>query len=67
MASFNINSVCDKYGVDLVEVAKLLYPHVKYPWVAFRRVLRGEAYLDTAQVCLLADYLSVQPGELFEL
>ena len=38
---------------------------VKYPELGFKRVLRGETYLDSAQICALANYLQVPVSELF--
>lgn len=65
MEKFNINKIMSQYGLQEQEVAFLLWPMVKYPELAFKRVLRGEAYLDSAQICALAHYLQVPVYELF--
>ena len=65
MEKFNINKIMSQYGLQEQEVANLLWPMVKYPELGFKRVLRGETYLDSAQICALANYLQVPVSELF--
>ena len=45
MEKFNINKIMSQYGLQEQEVANLLWPMVKYPELGFKRVLRGETYL----------------------
>jgi hypothetical protein len=65
MEKFNINKIMSQYGLQEQEIANLLWPMVKYPELGFKRVLRGETYLDSAQICALANYLQVPVSELF--
>lgn len=65
MEKFNIKKIMSQYGLQEKEVANLLWPTVKYPELGFKRVLRGETYLDSAQICALANYLQVPVSDLF--
>ena len=65
MEKFNINKIMSQYGLQEQEIANLLWPMVKYPELGFKRVLRGESYLDSAQICALAHYLQVPVSDLF--
>lgn len=65
MEKFNINKIMSQYGLQEQEVANLLWPMVKYPELGFKRVLRGETYLDSTQICALAHYLQVPVSDLF--
>lgn len=65
MEKFNINKIMSQYGLQEQEVANLLWPMVKYPEFGFKRVLRGETYLNSAQICALAHYLQVPVSDLF--
>ena len=65
MEKFNINKIMSQYGLQEQEVANLLWPMVKYPELGFKRVLRGETYLDSSQICALANYLQIPVSELF--
>lgn len=65
MEKFNINKIMSQYGLQEQEIANLLWPMVKYPELGFKRVLRGETYLDSAQICALAHYLQVPVSDLF--
>lgn len=67
MNSFNINNVIEHYGLNAEEIAKLLFPNVKYPELALKRVLKGEANLDTAQLCQLANHIGVPVSSLITL
>lgn len=67
MEKFNINKIMSQYGLQEQEVANLLWPMVKYPELGFKRVLRGETYLDSAQICALAHYLQVPVSDLFTI
>ena len=67
MTHFNINKVIEHYGLDVNEVAKVVFPKVNYPKVALGRVLKGEAALGVDQLEKLAEFIGVLPGDLFEL
>ena len=69
MEKFDINKIIAHYGIseNIPELAKLFFPHVKYPKQAFDRVLKGEATLDVDQVQKLAEYLGVLAHELFNI
>lgn len=67
MEKFNINKIIEHYKLDTDELAKVLFPYIKYPKQAFDRILRGEANLDTAQVENLASYIGVMVYDLYTL
>lgn len=67
MTHFDINKVIEHYGLDVNEVAKVVFPKVNYPKVALNRVLKGEATLGVEQLERLAEFIGVLPGDLFEL
>lgn len=65
MEQFNINSVIEHYKLNTEDLAKVLFPTVKYPKQAFDRVLKGETDLDIKQVEKLANYIGVLVTDLF--
>lgn len=65
MEIFNINTVIDRYSLNTDELAKVLFPSVKYPKQAFDRIIKGEADLDVKQLQLLAKHIGVHISELF--
>ena len=65
MEQFNINSVIEHYKLNTDDLAKVLFPTVKYPKQALDRILKGEANLDIAQVEKLANYIGVLVTDLF--
>lgn len=62
---FNINRIIEHYNLDTEEVAKVLFPHVKYQKLALDRILKGEAFLDTDQLETLAKFAGVFVHDLF--
>lgn len=62
---FNINSVIEHYKLNTEDLAKVLFPTVKYPKQAFDRVLKGEANLDVVQLERLAKHVGVLITDLF--
>ena len=62
---FDINKVIAYYKLDPLDLAKVLFPFVKYPKQAFDRVLKDEANLDVVQVEKLANYIGVLVTDLF--
>lgn len=67
MEKFNINKIIEHYKIDTDEIAKVLFPYIRYPKQAFDRVLRGETNLDTAQIESLAAYLGVMVYDLYKV
>lgn len=65
MEQFNINNVIKYYKPNIEDLAKALFPTVKYPKQAFDRVLRGEGILNITQVERLASYIGVLVADLF--
>ncbi len=65
MEQFNINSVIEYYKLNTEDLAKVLFPTVKYPKQAFDRVLKGEANLDVIQLERLASHIGVLVTDLF--
>jgi len=63
--TFNINKVIEHYKLDVNEVAEALFPHVRYKILALNRVLKGEAFLDTLQLEILAKLAGVLINDLF--
>lgn len=67
MEHFDINNIIMYYKPDLEELAKVLFPFVKYHKQAFDRILKGEAELSTSQIESLASYLGVLVSDLFSI
>ena len=65
MEQFNINNVIEHYKLNTEDLAKVLFPTVKYPKQAFDRILKGEGTLDITQVEKLASYIGVLVADLF--
>lgn len=65
MEHFNINNVIEHYKLNTENLARALFPTVKYPKQAFDRILKGEANLDIIQVERLANYIGVLVTDLF--
>lgn len=65
MKQFNINRVIEYYKLNTEDLAKVLFPTVKYPKQAFDRVLKGETDLDIRQIETLASYIGVLVTDLF--
>lgn len=65
MEQFNISNVIEHYKLNTEDLAKVLFPTVKYPKQAFDRVLKGEANLDITQVERLASHIGVLVTDLF--
>ena len=65
MKQFNINKVVEYYKLNTEDLAKVLFPTVKYPKQAFDRVLKEETDLDVRQIETLASYIGVLVTDLF--
>lgn len=62
---FNIGNVIEYYKLNTEDLARVLFPTVKYPKQAFDRVLKGEADLDVIQLERLANHIGVLIADLF--
>lgn len=67
MEQFNIHSIIEYYKLNTEDLAKVLFPTVKYPKLAFDRILKGEANLDITQVEKLANHIGVLVTDLFSV
>lgn len=67
MKQFNINSVIEHYKLNIEDLARVLFPTVKYPKQAFDRVLKGETELDIRQIEILASHIGVLVTDLFSI
>lgn len=65
MEQFNISNVIEHYKLNTEDLARVLFPTVKYPKQAFDRVLKREANLDIMQVERLASHIGVLVTDLF--
>ena len=65
MKTLDIVKIIETHDLDVYELAKQLFPTVKYPKLALRRIFRGEAFLDTNQLSRLALMLGVPIEKLF--
>lgn len=64
---FNIIKVMEHYKLSQEDLAKVLFPNVKYPKQAFDRILKNEASLDVVQLERLADYVGILVSDLFSV
>lgn len=62
---FDLKSVIARYSLDETELAKVLFPYVRYQKQALDRILKGEADLDVVQIEKLAAYAGVLVSDLF--
>lgn len=65
--AFNLSQVIEVFGLKVEDLARALYPTVKYPQQALSRVLKGEAELDALQIELLAQYAGVLVTDLYNV
>ena len=65
MEQFNISNVIEYYKLNTEDLAKVLFPTVRYTKQAFDRVLKGEATLNIIQLERLANYIGVLVADLF--
>ena len=62
----NVKKILEDRGVKKSEMARLLFPDVKFPLRAFSRILTGEAELSASQVHMLAEHLGCDIVDLYE-
>ena len=67
MEQFNINGIIEHYKLNVEDLAKVLFPTVKYPKQAFDRVLKGETDLDIKQIEKLASHIGILVTDLFSV
>lgn len=60
----NIEELIKRYDLSTEALAKVLFPDVKYPKLAFARLQKGETTLDIMQLSALATYIGVPATEL---
>lgn len=65
MQAINLEAIVKKYDLDKKELAAQLFPGNKFPRVAFKRVLLGEAELNASQISKLALWVGVEISDLF--
>lgn len=65
MSKFNLQEIIDKQKLDTKEIAKELFPSNKHATLALRRILKGEAFLDTEQISKLSQLTGIPIEELF--
>lgn len=64
---FDINKIIAYYKLDPQDLAKVLFPFVKYQKQALERIIRGEAELNVTQIEKLASYIGVLVTDLFSI
>lgn len=67
LQQFNIEDIIKHHSLDIDELAKMLFPYVKYPRQAFDRVLKHETDLDVNQLHILANFIGVFVSDLFSV
>lgn len=65
MEQFNISSIIEHYKLNIEDLAKVLFPTVRYPKQALDRVIKGEGNLSVKQLETLASYIGVLITDLF--
>lgn len=61
----DLNSIVEEFNLDVDALSQILFSSNKFPRPALDRVLKGTAKLDSDQMLLLADYLSIPAQELY--
>jgi len=61
----DLNSIVEEFNLDVDALSQILFSSNKFPRPALDRVLKGTAKLDSDQMLLLADYLSIPVQELY--
>jgi hypothetical protein len=65
MSKFNLQEVIDKQGLDAKEIARELFPKNGHQVLALKRILKGEAFLNTEQLSRLSQLTNIPIGELY--
>lgn len=67
MEMFDLKQIIERYNLNTEDVAKVLFPHVRYQKLALDRVLRNDTYLNTEQLQALAKLAGVLVSDLFTI
>ena len=62
----NVKKLLEDRKVKKGEIARLLFPDVKFPLRAFARIMTGEEELSASQVSMLAERLQCEIVDLYE-
>jgi transcriptional regulator with XRE-family HTH domain len=65
MLKIELDRIITKAGLSQEEAADMLFPSIKHPKLALRRVLKGEGNLDSEQLSRLASALGCSVSELY--
>lgn len=65
MNAINLRKIIDAQGIVIIELGRYLYPNNKQPYLAIRRVLTGEAFLNSEQLVILSEYTGIPINFLF--
>jgi hypothetical protein len=65
MQTINLDRIIKSKNLDKKELAQKLFPDNKYAALALNRVIRGDGFLDSKQISLLSELVSIPIGELF--
>lgn len=65
MNAINLRKIIDAKGLVIIELGRHLYPNNKQPYLAIRRVLTGEAFLNSEQLVKLSEYTGIPINFLF--
>jgi len=65
MAHIDLSLIVEEFNLDLNAMCKVLFPDNKFPRPALDRILKGQTKLDSDQLNVLADYLSINTQDLY--
>ena len=65
MQTIDLQKIIDAKGILIKDLGKVLFPKTKYPYLAIRRIMRGEAFLSSEQVVVLSEYTNIPVNFLF--
>lgn len=65
MNVIDIEALASRFNLDHKELAIELFPGIKYPELALRRVFKKEAELNASQICKLAALLKIGVADVF--
>jgi len=65
MQTIDLQKIIDVKGILIKDLGKVLFPKTKYPYLAIRRIMRGEAFLSSEQVVRLSEFTNIPVNFLF--
>lgn len=65
MRTIDLQKIAHAKGILLKDLGKVLFPKTKYPYLAIRRIMRGEAFLSSEQVMRLSEFTQIPVNFLF--